>query len=94
MIRTRAAKDGSRRSAMKTWVVMLAAMLLVAFSEVLAQDTATIVGTVTDSTGAVIPEVKVTVSNPDKGIKPRLGVRRGGRVPGSKAAHRRLCHHG
>ncbi len=29
-----------------------------------AQDTATIVGTVTDATGAVIPRAKVTVSNP------------------------------
>jgi hypothetical protein len=32
-----------------------------------AQDTATIVGTVTDPTGAVVPGAKVTVSNPDKG---------------------------
>ncbi len=30
------------------------------------QDTATIVGTVTDTTGAVVPGVKVTVSNPEK----------------------------
>jgi hypothetical protein len=33
-----------------------------------AQDTATIVGTVTDSTGAVVPGVKVLVSNPDRGF--------------------------
>jgi hypothetical protein len=32
-----------------------------------AQDQATIVGTVADSTGAVIPGAKITVSNPDKG---------------------------
>jgi hypothetical protein len=57
---------------MKTWVVTLAAMLLVAFSKVQAQDTATIIGAVTDSTGALIPEVKVMVSNPDKGIKRNL----------------------
>lgn len=37
-----------------------------------AQDTATIVGTVTDPTGAVIPEVRVTVSNPDKGYSREL----------------------
>lgn len=33
-----------------------------------AQDTATIVGTVTDPTGAVMPGVKITVSNPDRGF--------------------------
>ncbi|HEV2381545.1 MAG TPA: carboxypeptidase-like regulatory domain-containing protein [Terriglobia bacterium] len=33
-----------------------------------AQDTATIVGTVTDPSGAAIPGVKVTVSNSDKGF--------------------------
>lgn len=33
-----------------------------------AQDTATIVGTVSDNTGAVIPGAKVTVSNPEKGF--------------------------
>lgn len=37
-----------------------------------AQDTASIVGTVTDSTGAVIPGAKVTVSNPDKGFRREL----------------------
>ena len=33
-----------------------------------AQDTANLVGTVTDSTGAVIPGAKVVVSNPEKGV--------------------------
>src|SRR5579863_502344 len=33
-----------------------------------AQDTATIVGTVTDSSGAVVPGAKVTASNPDRGF--------------------------
>jgi hypothetical protein len=37
-----------------------------------AQDTATIVGTVTDPSGAVIPGVKVTVSNPEKGLTREL----------------------
>ena len=37
-----------------------------------AQDTATIVGTVTDRSGAVIPDVKVTVSNPEKGFDREL----------------------
>ena len=33
-----------------------------------AQDTGTIVGTVTDSSGAVVARAKVRVSNPDKGV--------------------------
>jgi hypothetical protein len=33
-----------------------------------AQEAANIVGTVTDSSGAAVPNVKVTVSNPDKGL--------------------------
>jgi len=33
-----------------------------------AQDTANVVGTVRDSTGAVIPNAKVTVANPDRGF--------------------------
>ncbi|HXX24121.1 MAG TPA: carboxypeptidase-like regulatory domain-containing protein [Terriglobia bacterium] len=37
-----------------------------------AQDTATIVGTVTDPTGAVMPGVRVAVSNPDKGYSREL----------------------
>ncbi len=37
-----------------------------------AQDTATIVGAVTDESGAVIPQVNVTVSNPDKGFTRQL----------------------
>ena len=34
-----------------------------------AQDAATIIGTVTDPSGAVVPNVNVEVSNPDKGFK-------------------------
>ena len=37
-----------------------------------AQDTATIVGTVTDSSGGVIPSAKVTASNPAKGFSREL----------------------
>ena len=33
-----------------------------------AQDQGTITGTVTDSTGAVVPNVKITVANPEKGV--------------------------
>ena len=35
-----------------------------------AQDTASIVGTVKDSSGGVIAGAKVTVSNPEKGFSP------------------------
>jgi len=42
--------------------------LLVLPLAALAQDTATIIGTVTDSTGAVVPGAKVTVSNPNRGF--------------------------
>jgi hypothetical protein len=37
-----------------------------------AQDTAQIVGTVSDTSGAVIPNAKVTVANPDKGYTREL----------------------
>jgi len=43
-------------------------VLLVLPLTALAQDTATIIGTVTDSTGAVVPGAKVTVSNPNRGF--------------------------
>src|ERR1039458_2130430 len=39
-----------------------------ALASVWAQDTATIVGTVSDPSGAVVPAAKVTVSNPQKGF--------------------------
>jgi hypothetical protein len=49
-----------------------ASLILFISSAALAQDTATIVGTVTDPSGAVIPGVKVTVSNPEKGLTREL----------------------
>jgi len=36
------------------------------------QESATIVGTVTDSTGAVVPNAKITIANPDKGVTRQL----------------------
>ncbi|HUY12916.1 MAG TPA: carboxypeptidase-like regulatory domain-containing protein [Terriglobia bacterium] len=51
---------------MHRWI-SLCAILLLFSSLALAQDTATIIGTVTDPSGAVIPNAKVTVSNPAKG---------------------------
>jgi carboxypeptidase family protein len=50
---------------MKRGLLVLAAMVLCFSSLTWAQDTANITGTVTDSTGAVIPNAKITVSNPD-----------------------------
>ncbi len=50
-------------------LVRFAFATCLAFATVaMGQDTATIVGTVTDTTGAVIPNAKITVSNPDKGF--------------------------
>ena len=55
--------DGARKA-----VLLLSAILILLPAAVWAQDTATIVGTVTDSTGAVVPGAKVTVANPDRGF--------------------------
>lgn len=51
---------------MKKSVLLLCTILFSLSLVAWGQDTANIVGTVSDSTGAVIPGVKVTVSNPDK----------------------------
>ena len=48
-------------------LVVFLCMLLAAGSAI-AQDTASITGTVTDPTGAAIPNAKVTITNTDKGI--------------------------
>src|SRR5271157_6120572 len=55
--------DGARRAAL----LLLVTLFLMPVA-MWAQDTATITGTVTDSTGAVVPGAKVTVSNPDRGF--------------------------
>jgi Carboxypeptidase regulatory-like domain len=52
---------------MRSWLMGLVTVCLFVSLSGRAQDTATIVGTVTDPTGAAIPGAKVTVSNPDKG---------------------------
>ncbi|MGC9994667.1 MAG: TonB-dependent receptor [Terriglobia bacterium] len=53
---------------MRRVLYVLVGFVLLAGSAVWAQDTATIVGTVTDASGAVIPGAKVTVSNPNRGF--------------------------
>src|SRR5689334_21496015 len=55
-----------RRLEMKKCLLVLVAMVLCFSTLSWAQDTANITGTVTDSTGAVIPNSKITLSNPDK----------------------------
>src|SRR5580698_9386021 len=47
-------------------------MILLASIGARAQDLANIVGTLTDSSGAVIPDVHVTVSNPERGFVHRV----------------------
>src|SRR5438874_13750813 len=49
-------------------VVLVGSVFLLLGLSGRAQDTATIVGSVADSTGAVIPGAKVRVSNPEKGF--------------------------
>jgi hypothetical protein len=54
---------------MKRGFILLAAAVLAVCLSALAQDTARINGSVTDQTGAVIPNVKVTIENPSRGFK-------------------------
>lgn len=57
---------------MKRVVLLLAAACLLFSVPAWCQDTANIVGTVSDSTGAVIPNAKVTISNPEKAFTRQL----------------------
>lgn len=57
---------------MKTLIAIAGAMILLSSIPTNAQDLAGIVGTITDQSGAVIPDVVVTVSNPDKGFNRKL----------------------
>jgi hypothetical protein len=49
-------------------IILLILGFLLFSAAVWAQDTANIVGTVMDTSGAVIPNAKVVVSNPDRGF--------------------------
>jgi len=57
---------------MKRTLTLLALTLLGVAFNVLAQDTANIMGTVMDPTTAVIPNVRVIVENPSKGLRREL----------------------
>jgi len=52
----------------KKFILLATALAMFLSLSAWAQDTATIVGDVTDASGAVIPGAKVTVSNPEKGF--------------------------
>src|SRR5580704_16591591 len=54
---------GARKSAL-----LFSALLFLLPVAMWAQDTATIVGTITDSSGAIVPGVQVKVSNPERGF--------------------------
>jgi len=58
---------------MKRAVLLLGSILLLTTAVWCQQmEWGSIVGTVTDSSGAVIPNAKVTVANPDKGVNRQL----------------------
>jgi len=67
----------------KTPCLLVASLVFLCFSA-WAQDTATIVGTVTDSSGGVIPNAKVTVSNPEKGFTRELATNTAGEYAAPK----------
>ena len=68
---------------MKAISLMVASALFFCLSA-RAQDTATIAGTVTDTSGAVIPNAKVTVSNAEKGFSRELATNTAGEYTAAK----------
>jgi hypothetical protein len=56
----------------KTLLAAAGAMMLLASFSANAQDLANLVGSITDSSGAVIPDVQVTVTNADRGLTRRV----------------------
>jgi carboxypeptidase family protein len=63
---------GGGLSIMKRLVLLLLFATVSTFVSLRAQDTATIVGSVSDPTGSAIPNARVMVSNPDKGFTRQL----------------------
>src|ERR1017187_9484340 len=63
----------SRRSSLGFWLgifALLAVISLLAASPMRAQQNATVVGTITDPSGSIVPGVKVTVTNVNTGVAP------------------------
>src|SRR6266481_827660 len=56
-------RDSMYKSVIRLLILTVVAMLLTASAH--AQENATITGTVLDPTGAVIPNVRITLTNPD-----------------------------
>jgi len=65
-------------------ILLVALALLFCSASGWAHDTASIVGTVNDSSGAVIPGTKVTVSNPEKGFNRELSTNTAGEYTAAK----------
>ena len=63
---------------MKLWFALVVGCLLLVPCGARAQDLANIVGTITDSSGGVLPEVEVTVSNADQGFTRKVVTDSGG----------------
>ena len=53
---------------MKSWFCLLALLLLTVTAAFAQSFTATLSGTVTDPSGAIIPNAKVTITNPKTGV--------------------------
>jgi hypothetical protein len=89
---------------MKKLLVTIPVLVLLGSVSLRAQDLASIVGTVTDPTGAVIPGTKITVANPDTGFSRTLVTNNAGeytapkipigtyRITGEAAGFKRLVN--
>src|SRR5215472_10760583 len=67
-LRGSAQKSARRRRSMRRVILLFTLALVCLCIPAWAQDTAEILGAVSDSTGAVVPGAKITVSNPAKGF--------------------------
>ena len=76
-----------RHSLCSVLAVLLCALPAAAFAQ---QETATIAGTITDSTGAVVPHAVVVVTNVQTGITVRTAATESGSLPRSQPSTRRL----
>ncbi len=69
---------------MKSRLLWLLVLVACCSGSLLAQDTASITGTVTDQTGAAIPNAQVTVSNPGARHQTLHRLQRQRRLPGQR----------